>query len=294
MNETLGSLRTWLADVYGDESTEALPFFDRIINDGIRASTLGHRFDALTNEKTITVASGALTLPPLFQKMNFICEDISLGYRKGSFFRQGQRADGGGTRVMSRWYMPDAIKKTSGTTYKGDITKGSSVILRDKRVAGNDWYDADDVGEMLVIEGQQAVYEVIAVDTTTDFETVTVYPSVSADSASSVNIEVDPMGQRQYTLYTEADALYTGDITIGYQEVHPTLINENDRLLIDCSESVRVYAMTIAYRQGKYDVTADRLNIDLERAYRLETANDSAVPETILPRSFGNASLFEV
>ena len=62
---------------------------------------------------------------------------------------------------------------------------------------------------MLVIEGQQAVYEVIAVDTTTDFETVTVYPSVSADSASSVNIEVDPMGQRQYTLYTEADALYT-------------------------------------------------------------------------------------
>ena len=52
-------------------------FFDRIINDGIRASTLGHRFDALTNEKTITVASGALTLPPLFQKMNFICEDIS-------------------------------------------------------------------------------------------------------------------------------------------------------------------------------------------------------------------------
>ena len=42
---------------------------------------------------------------------------------------------------MSRWYMPDAIKKTSGTTYKGDITKGSSVILRDKRVAGNDWYD---------------------------------------------------------------------------------------------------------------------------------------------------------
>ena len=54
------------------------------------------------------------------------------------------------------------------------------------------------------------------------------------------------------------------NITIGYQEVHPTLINENDRLLIDCSESVRVYAMTIAYRQGKYDVTADRLNIDLE------------------------------
>ena len=75
MNETLASLRQWLADVYGDESTQALEFYDTILNDGVRAFTLGHNCDALRVRKTISVVDGELTLPPLTQRVNYICEN---------------------------------------------------------------------------------------------------------------------------------------------------------------------------------------------------------------------------
>lgn len=295
MNETRKSLREWLADVYGDESTEAYPFFDQILNDGIRAATLGHRFDALNTQASISVTDGELTLPALCQRVNFICKKITKGNQDGVFMRRTEPVEGDVSRIVSNWYQPNGLKRTAGTIYRGDITKGSSVITRDKRVSGNDWYDSDDVGKLLIIEGHKGQYEITAVDTTVDAETVTVYPSISHESANSINLEVDPMGQKKYLLYTDAGVLYTGDIVVGYQELHPTLINDEDRLVVDCAESVKLYAMGVAYRQGKYDVVSDRLKVDLDKAYRLETSNEANEPDVVLPQGLlGGTSYFEV
>ena len=295
MNETLASLRQWLADVYGDESTEALEFYDTILNDGIRAFTLGHNCDALRVQKIVSVVDGVLTLPPLTQRINYLCESVTSGLQVNVFTRKSEPNVSGNTRTTSNHYTPNGLKRTDGTIYVGDITKGSSTIIRDKRVSGNDWYTSADIGSLLILEGKKGIYEVTAVDTTTDAETITVYPKVSYASESSVNIEVDPAGEKQYLAYDNAGALYTGDITISVQEHHPMLVNANDRLVIDGAESVKIYAMTVAYRQGKYDVVSDRLKNDLDLAYRLETANEASEPDVIFPVGItGGKSLFEI
>lgn len=292
--ETLGSLRLWVADIYGDDSSDTQIFYDRTINEAIDYVTMRFPFGVLNQSKTVTIASdGLLTKPALCQTIDSINRPNVSNNRGEEFFPKYDRPKDDSNRSPGKWYWHQGGKRTQGTQYRADVTQGSMTITKDQNYDSGSWYAEADVGKQLIILGQKGVFEITAVVETALSESVTVYPAVSMESTTAVTLEVDPSGQEIYELHNEDGGLFAGDIVIDFSEYHPTLVNVNDRLLIGAVESVKTYMLAMASRQSKYDVPADRLISMFEMVFAREVGHEHKEPERVFPEFNHGASLFQ-
>ena len=282
--ETLKSLVDWMTGMVEDDDDDSIASYKLWINDAIQTAAKGFTWDTLRREHDATVSSGAFTAPPLFASINKLWKDEGYVVPTTVFHRRGERPVDEGLRPKGHWYLPNGVKLTAGTTYtNASVSKGSQSVTGTVPATG-------DVGKLVVFDGYASPYEIL----TADGSTMTVYPPFSGTDSSTQDFVVDGPGQRQYLLYDEEDVLFSGDVTLSYQMLHPTLAHDDDLLLVAAEKTVKLLALQHAQRQNKYDVDAQRLAVDLEEAKRLEmTYPDGMEPEVILPRGLvGQSPMF--
>ena len=85
-------------------------------------------------------------------------------------------------------------------------------------------------------------------------------------------------------MFDSSGALYQGDVNIDYRRKHPVLVNDTDRLLFPASNFVALSAVMFMLRQTKYDVDAQRLQMEYEKYKRIECKQDAKYDVNLLPR----------
>jgi len=256
--ETLKSLVDWLDDIVEDESIESA--YIRWINSAIEQVAKMYPWDTLRREYSATVSGGSLQLPPLLGSINQMWEDLDEVVPTAQFTRRDDRPRASDMRSRQRWYRPNGSKLTAGTTYSNtSVANGSQTVTGTVPNTG-------DVGKGVMFAGYPGVHEIL----TADGSTMTMYPKFPGTDSSTQSFEVDGAGYRQLMLYTEADAAFSGDIVLSYQMAHPILGHDDDVVLFDAPETLRLMALQQAHRQNKYDVDAERLRVDIEIAKQNE------------------------
>jgi len=240
--ETLGSLREWVQGIVEDDSIADT--YDLWINNAVKQVEKMYPWGALRGEHSVTVASGALTQPPLFRTINMLWKDDGTTTPTVRFYKHSARPRGEATRLIGHWYIPNGFTTTAGTAYSGTSTEGSQRITRNN--PGDDWPTDADEGKQMSIAGRPERYEITDVDDTAG--TIDFYPAFGGEGSTSQGFVVDPPGQRQWLLYDEADALYSGDVLLEYQKSHPVLSLDDDLVLFDASETIRLMILQQAHR----------------------------------------------
>jgi len=287
MRDTLGTLRQHLEDIVEDQSQSSL--YDRLIIEAIGAVAREYAWPELNARTSYTVVSGALTEPPLNDYINDILLDDGGTLNHVRFEPRMRKTIDADQRFVRYWYTSNGVSESGAQTKLVNVATGSKTVTQDPN-SGETWYASTDVGSRLVLAGHRGIYEVTAVGVTD----LTIYPSFRGAQSKSASATVDPEGERQYLLWTRKDELFSGDIVVDHQKIHPHLYSDDDPLLFDAPDTIRARINMHAARQNLYDVTAERLKDDYADALRREIGIAGRSPSAVPPVGHGGGpALFQ-
>ena len=129
------------------------------------------------------------------------------------------------------------------------------------------------VGQELLLTGLEETYRIETV-TIGATNSMTVYPKFRYESDSAILGETRPAGTKMFKVFDSSGNVYTDNIVINYRQLHPKLVADSDRLLIPAPNTIALEAVRFMLRQTKYDVDAQRLQLDYEEYKRVECKQD--------------------
>jgi len=282
MRDTKGSIVQYIRDVIEDSSWESGGVYDRWTNQAVAALAREYTWGELNHRETVTVTSGVLNEPALFDRMNRIGVDDGGELAKNSFEYRSAESIRDDFRFSGNWYMKDGVVESGQTAVLAHLSSGSTVIKNDL-TASQTWFTSDIVGDRVMISGHEGLYEVTA---RTD-STISIYPEYRGPNDKSVSVISSPNGMRKWKLYTAKDLTYSGDVKVNYQKVHPLLYNNDDPILFEAPDSIRFRVEMIAARQNKYSTDAARLSEEYYKALRREIKANGGDAPTPMPQGFG-------
>jgi hypothetical protein len=258
LRELIEIAEDWVGDVSDPELTR------REINRAIRGLCARYTFDALTQRTTVTLDENSqFTAPPLCRQINDVQDSDEVGVR-------GARRKSHSDTLMR--IFPRIVPAGASTvqTAKVNLTcesDGDSTLTQDDTQDDEDYEIPEGCeGQALRIAGINDTFEILSCVADTS---VTVRPKVGESFAGNVGT-IGYEGLRLFTVYDTDIELASGTLDIEYQMFHPYLYLDDDRLLPDIRESVCLTAVKTLLRHYKYDVDAQRLENDLERALAAE------------------------
>lgn len=296
MFANLASLRNRVKDRIEERGDDDL--IDRYIRYAVEYIEAKGRWDALQQNETITPDSnGIIAEPPLCRVINEVYPYTTAIVKETKFeARTRPYTEVEGNRILRKYYLPAGFKTGLGETYSVDVTQGSTTVSQNSGEAS--WFDADDVGNLVMFSGSNYFYKITAVDT--DDNEITITPKYADDNETNATAINQPSAQRQYKLIEPSttdsgDSVYTDDVDVYYQRIHPPMTDNSDLLLIPAKRSVELAAAIFALQAAKYDVDAQRLDPLLREALQDDMAQIPKRVQSTLPNGLtGGASMFQV
>ena len=294
MYATLAELRNLVIDQIEERGDNDL--IDRYIRQAIGLVEHKRRWDGLQESETVTPdSSGIIKVHPLCRVVNVIYPyetDLVPGYEfspRTDLYNETQN------RQIDRYFISAGIDTGGSETYTVDVTKGSSTVSINS--GESSWFDADDVGNLVLFNEGSHPYAITAVVTTGGSETITIDPKYSDDTKAQATARNNPPGLQQYKLIdaatTGTDSVFTDDVVVYYQRYHPPMVMAYDPLLIPAKNSIALRAVAIGMKASKYDVDAQRLQADILEAEMIEFSQEPKTSQRNLPQgSWGGATLF--
>jgi len=251
---TLKDIRQIIIDYIEDESIDDI--FDSYINWAVRFVENEKLWSVLYRTKDITTDStGVILLPPLCGRLLEVYPSVTTGFPSYKFMPMVETENKDTGYLIQNTYRPYEATLTDEAEYTCSVTNGTNTITE---VAGKDFFTSDDVGKMIIVSGDSNPYEILSFTDDT-FDTITVYPEMSAPTSTQTSIILGPAGMQRIILKDSNNAPYEGDVTIAYQMKHPKLFEDDSRLLIPCPLTVAYKTLMFALETNKYAVDANRL-----------------------------------
>lgn len=225
------------------------------LNIGVdRAATLTD-WAALKYQKDITPDSDGVVIPPArFDRVRQIVPAVS-GVPSFEFDFTRELPTANQHRLNRYWCVPYSPSLSNELAVSVVTVAGSQDVVAAS--GETSFFDATHEGRELRIAGFDKEFEIISF-VEGDTDKITVYPA-PGKAVSSAQAVVGPAERERWRLLQPSLAAYTGEVTFHYQTKHPTLVSNNDRLLIPCPYSVCYLALELCLQQNKYNVDADRL-----------------------------------
>ena len=155
-----------------------------------------------------------------------------------------------------------------------------------KTGASIDPITAEMVGEEFQIRSTSEKHEVVSVDESA--QTLVFKPNWYGVATSDTQAIVRPLGMAKIQVYSTSGQVYTGDITVSFFRKHPFLYGAYDRLMIPAGELVALETVRFFLRVHKYDVDAERLESEWQKA----TNHANAMQPTQTELSSRNTTIF--
>lgn len=255
LRELIDTVEDWVGDTSDPELTR------KEINRSIRFICTRHRLDALTETRELTLSSGGFVSPVLARQIVAVRMAGDVGIRTGNRFP----ADG--LVPAYKRIVPNGINKDAFVFVRISGDEGESQFTQDTVQDDSGWgIPADCVGKAIRIDGLDDLFEITAAveDTSVDVD-----PKIGI-SVSGNRALIGNNGLPIYKVYDSNGDLGSGNVEVEYQRYHPYLYDLEDRLLPDIRESVSLTAVKSLLRHYKYDVDAQRLDMDLQAAIAAE------------------------
>jgi hypothetical protein len=275
---TLKSIRDIVIDWIEDDSdTDAI---DRTINAQLRFVSRSHEFEGLTRTADITPdAGGIITCPAVYGTCTGIYPMTERGeLPKFEFYPRTKRTRADEPRTNRYLYYPsESSREDEATGIVVAGTQGSPTLTYASGTAITD----DMAGKELKIAGDNTRYLIVAAVAGTS---LTVFPSLRAESYASHVATVNPSGMRKYILTYPGGALYTDSVTMDYQIDHPPLVLDDDELLIPMERTIALLTVQQFLQQSKYDVDAQRLENAIFEAKLMEYGSEPSNRQDSAPK----------
>lgn len=248
---TLKSIRDIVILWLEDESIN--DDIDMVINSMIRLTTTDE-FEGLKRTADVTPDSdGVIVCPAAYRMALGIFPQCSYGSMPGfEFFPRTSRVRADEPRTNRYLYHTHESTRSADTT--GMVLSGTQGDTTLTQVTTA--ITADMEGQELKILGDNTRYLITSATADTSLE---VFPSLRADSSTSLSAEVNPAGMRRYTLTYPNGNVYIDTVTVDYQMDHPPLVLDDDELLIPLERTIALLTVQQFLQQSKYDVDAQRL-----------------------------------
>lgn len=274
MATTLLKLRTAVEDWIEDTSEPDIT--DRAINEATALIAAQGGFSQMISQETVTPDDeGKFYLPPRCDKVIdiFPAESGAMA----PFVFSGTRRIQAGAREGRYCYRSIGATESPFATVDVDLENGSTTFSQSSSSTEN--FTEDMVGMEIVVEGIDEVYKILSYSEVSLLGVVEVYPEFRFEDSDSIEAYVRPAGTEQLQVYDTANQNYTGDITIEFRKKHPTMVADNDPLLIPAPRCVSTEAVKFFLRQTKYDVDADRVEREMTQYKAVEFEKQPAKTE---------------
>jgi hypothetical protein len=281
---SLKTLIDYVQDWLEDEGDE--PAVIRAINRAIRQVETIKDWEVLKGISTITPDSSGVILEPTRNRV--IRHIYPSGYTGLPSFEFKPKAEldrfDVARTAQYKFYSVAPVDTELQGGLLLDVVQNSQTVT--EASASPTPIDVSWVGERLLLEGDETLYEITAATAGVD---MTVTPDVRVATGSALSCKIRPIGQAKYQLTDTSGTVYTEDVEVHYQVNHPTLVKYTDQLLIPAENMVALLAVKFFLHQTKYDVDGRALNIEFNEAKRVETQQEgTASPEAIsVGGSFG-------
>lgn len=130
------------------------------------------------------------------------------------------------------------------------------------------------IGNQISIGDRPDLYTVEDVDANgewIDLEHPYIYGS------GDVVVYESPAGRRVIRLMDNLFQAYTQSVILTYKRRHPAITDQSDAILIDCQQMLMIRTLQFAYRAGKYDIDANNLEGEYQKACRSDIAGSQSM-----------------
>lgn len=260
VSTTLGWIRQEVIDWIGNSDE---PYtIDRAINSSIINICNRFPFGELNTSATATPDSGGLIdVPPRCLE---IIDIVPVSDNEGVDYRfTGERRRQGYPRSVGYKYRSAGIHREHLAKIIVEASSGSATLVQASGSTDN--LAETHIGRELVFDGGRESYNILTF-TPGAFAEITIWPEYRFGSNSAITGFIRPQGTHILKLYDSGGNIYGDEVVIDYREKHPFLVGNNDALLIPASRSVMLNAVKNMLRYTKYDVDAERLQLDIIEA----------------------------
>lgn len=281
--KNLGWLRQQVVDWIEDDSEPAL--LDRALNVAVAQLVNDCSFSQLKKRVVVTPDDDGMFYVPAR------CSDILEIYPDGS----NNEADFtfiGAKRIQAQPRQAGYYFRSLGSSEEpfaelfADFTSNSSTVLQNAGSSVD--FSEDMIGMQFEIDGGAESYRIDSF-TAGSPNQITIYPNYRWTNLSTAPCTVRPEGTEMISLYDSLGQAYTGDVAVEFVAKHPYLVNDTDRLIIPCQNTVPLEAVRFILRQTKYDVDAQRLENMYVQYRATECAKQPAKTE---PNARPNDTIF--
>lgn len=260
VSTTLGWIRQEVIDWIGNSDE---PYtIDRAINSSIINICNRFPFGELNTSATATPDSGGLIdVPPRCLE---IIDIVPVSDNECVDYRfTGERRRQGYPRSVGYKYRSAGIHREHLAKIIVEASSGSATLVQASGSTDN--LAETHIGRELVFDGGRESYNILTFTPGT-FAEITIWPEYRFGSNSAITGFIRPQGTHILKLYDSGGNIYGDEVVIDYREKHPFLVGNNDALLIPASRSVMLNAVKNMLRYTKYDVDAERLQLDIIEA----------------------------
>ena len=263
-----------------DQSEETETSIYRWGNMTIRELSDRHEWAGLRNESEISPdANGIVWLPADFSKGLMV-------YTSDRSYRFYQSPDNESHAAVTMQYRSAGMRLTASSSFSATCTQGSSSAA----VTGD--LSSLSVGDAVSFSGVSGMFAVEEIDS--DAGTITVWPWFPA-SDGSYTMNHPSVGQRKIELFDSNGDVYTSDVLVIYQRLHPAVVNGDSPVLVDFYMSMYYRILQHALEQEKYMTDSKRLELDARRAFDNDVNSEDESLAPLVPRGMpGHVNTFNM